>query len=213
MMNITQNKKIAFVDFDGTIINVYMRYYNILNDYLKWKHQNQIEYTDYIKIKLTGLKDHLIIKELLNIDIDIDNYIYFKKNRLENDDYLKQDTLIENSIEALKKLKEKEFFIEILSYRNNEKQFINQIVSFNLDKYVDRYTSIIPKLGKNLKSEYINKINNNKLSIVIGDSMVEINAAYNNGIRGFFVKTGLSNGVNVQSHLVYEDIFNVTESL
>ena len=71
----TKNK-IAFVDFDGTVVDVFPRYYGILTEYLGKITNETLDFLKYKKLKRLGKKDHVIVRELLNgLEMDIHNYV------------------------------------------------------------------------------------------------------------------------------------------
>lgn len=206
------NKK-AFIDFDGTIVYVYKRYFNILNDYLISKHNPTMNFDEYIKLKMMRYKDHESVKKILNIDISINDYHYFKMGNLENPVYLEFDELIPYTKEALLLLKEKGFFIELLSYRLHIDSLINQLFDLKLHGFFDKITVINPSKDVNEKSNYIkiNKISNQ--DIIIGDSPSEIEAAKINNIIGKFVESGLFTKEFVKDCDFYINLYEAVKSI
>jgi phosphoglycolate phosphatase-like HAD superfamily hydrolase len=205
--------KKAFIDFDGTIVYIYKRYFHILNDYLKNIHNVTLNYDEYVKFKINRYKDHEIVKKTLDINISIENYHYFKLENIESPIYLQFDEVIPFTVEALLLLKEKGFFIELLSYRLCIDSLVKQLFDLNLYSLFDRITVITPSKEVNEKSNYIkdNKISNH--DIIIGDSPSEIEAANNNNINGKFVESGLFTKDYVKNCDFYNNLYDAVKSI
>ncbi|MFA5035825.1 MAG: HAD hydrolase-like protein [Candidatus Izemoplasmatales bacterium] len=198
--------KKAFIDFDGTLVYVYKRYHAILNDYLTIYHNKKIDYKAYIDKKIMRFKDHEIVFSVHNELIDIMQYHAFKLENLENQYYLNMDELIPDIKPTLLRIKEKGYTLELLSYRNNEIELLNELKRLSIFCMFDKITALIPCSESNQKSSYISSNLCGKEDVVIGDSPTEMEAAKENGLLGIFVKTGLFSTEYNDYGLVCENI-------
>jgi phosphoglycolate phosphatase-like HAD superfamily hydrolase len=206
--------KRAYVDFDGTIVSVFERYYKVLNDYCSSRYRININYDLYILKKRKRYKDHqIVLEEHPEIQISIDDYHRYKLDNIELECYLAYDSLFPDSIGALSLLKEKGFFVELLTYRNDKNQLEEELLRLDLTSYFDKVTCLKPEQRVNRKSEHIRMTNNHPESIVIGDSPVEIEAAIDNNITGYFVDTGLFSKDVVSTSNVFKTLYDVVKSL
>ena len=96
--------KTIYIDFDGTLVNVYKRYVGILqsflgNDYI-------INEKQYIDLKKKRIYDHKIVELLFDgYKIDLKKYIDYKNNLIESKKWLAMDQLIGDPIFYINKIK------------------------------------------------------------------------------------------------------------
>ena len=207
----TKNKT-AFVDFDGTIVDVFPRYYGILTAYLGQMTNETLDFLKYKKLKRLGKKDHVIVSELLNgLEMDIHNYVKFKRENLENFSWLKKDVLIGNPKSANLELKDIGYRIVLLTQRNNKDNLLKQLDFLNIKKSFDEVVMVSPKAGLNVKAAYLEKLYRSD-DIIIGDSSVEIDASRLLNINGYFVESGLFSAETLDIRkLVFADYKSVVE--
>ena len=207
----TMNKK-AFIDFDGTIVDVFPRYFGILNEYIREMTYESIDFLEYKKLKRAGKKDHVIIMELAKgLEIDIDDYVKFKRENLEEFSWLRKDVLIGNPESANLKLKGMGYKIVLLTQRNNKNNLIKQLDFLNIKESFDDVVIVEPKVGQNVKASYIGKQYSFD-DIIIGDSSEEIDAARLLSINSYFVESGLfsADSLNIRK-LVFDDYESVVD--
>lgn len=207
----TMNKK-AFIDFDGTIVDVFPRYFGILNEYIREMTYESIDFLEYKKLKRAGKKDHVIIRELAKgLEIDIDDYVKFKRENLEEFSWLRKDVLIGNPESANLKLKGMGYKIVLLTQRNNKNNLIKQLDFLNIKESFDDVVIVEPKVGQNVKASYIGKQYSFD-DIIIGDSSEEIDAARLLSINSYFVESGLfsADSLNIRK-LVFDDYESVVD--
>ena len=186
----TMNKT-AFIDFDGTIVDVFPRYYGILTEYLGEMTNGTLDFLKYKKLKRLGKKDHVIVRELLNgLEIDINDYVKFKRENLEGFSWLKKDILIGNPESSNLELKDIGYRIVLLTQRNNKDNLLKQLDFLNIKESFDEIVMVSPKAGQNVKAAHIEKLYRSD-DIIIGDSSVEIDASRLLNIKGYFVESGL----------------------
>lgn len=180
-------KKIFF-DFDGTLVNVWNRYYNILYDFVKIENP-EIHFTisEYIEAKLRLQKDHLVLADLVKYDLNIDKYMTFKRKYLEQESYLRLDKPIGNFKEFCIQMREKGYMIFLVSARHSENMFYKQLGWLGYDKLFDEIKIISP--NKQTKLEYFKSIAHTN-DVIVGDSMAELEGAIGR-CKGYFVRSGL----------------------
>ncbi|EKN62755.1 HAD family hydrolase [Schinkia azotoformans] len=184
-------KKTAYVDFDGTVVDVMPRYHGILESYLKKDNLIELDYTEYCFLKRKGIKDHEIVYRLCNgLKIDIESYLEFKRPNLESSFWLKKDIIIGSPKDAYNKLKCLGYNVVLLTQRNYEKRLLQQVAGLGLDNCFDEVLVVKPLLRGNAKLNVLkDKINSE--DIIIGDSKIEMECADFLYINGFFVESGL----------------------
>lgn len=207
----TMNKT-AFIDFDGTIVDVFPRYFGILTEYLREMTNEPLDFLEYKKLKRAGKKDHVIIRELTKgSEIDIDTYLKFKRENLEKFSWLRKDVLIGNPENANLKLKDMGYRIVLLTQRNNKNNLIKQLDFLNIKEIFDDVVIVKPKEGQNVKANYIRKQYNFD-DIIIGDSNVEIVASRLLNINSYFVESGLFSAESLNiNKLVFTDYKSVVD--
>jgi phosphoglycolate phosphatase-like HAD superfamily hydrolase len=185
--------KIIFIDFDGTIVNVYDRYFGILEKYVDNHFSLKIDYNRYIKLKREGLKDHQIIENSSsNLNFIIDDYMKFKRLNLEDLNWLKYDKLIKDPVDFAKYAKNLGYKLVLLSQRTNVENLNSQLSFLKIKNIFDEIVVVHPNDGVNVKLQYLKHVADIH-DVVIGDSISELKAANELGISSYFVDTGLYN--------------------
>lgn len=184
-------KKTVYVDFDGTVVDVMPRYHGILESYIKRDILIDLDFDEYKYLKRKGIKDHSIIQKMCEgYELDVEDYVKYKRLNLEKCKWLKKDIIIGSPKEAYFKLKKLGAWVVLLTQRNIEMNLKKQVKLLNLEKYFDEIVVVKPLTTQNAKFTYLkNRVN--KKDIIIGDSIVEMESAEKLNIRGYFVKTGL----------------------
>lgn len=183
--------KTAYIDFDGTIIDVIPRYYGVLAKYLNDQASLHLDFDKYYFLKQQGLKDHIIVQKSCNgYNINIEHYVAFKKSNMEDERWLIKDTIIGSPYKAYYQLHTIGFKVCVLTQRNYKERLIDQIYSLKLENAFDDIIVVKPITNKNVKLLFLkNKIG--KKDIIVGDSPAEMECAYLLNIDGYFVETGL----------------------
>lgn len=204
--------KTAYIDFDGTIVDVFPRYYGILNQYLSELTNEYIDFSKYKRLKRQGNKDHIIIKELAKgLVINIDEYVQFKRENLEDFSWLTKDVLIGNPVSTNKKLKNMGYKVVLLTQRNNKNNLIKQLDYLKIKESFDDIIMVKPRVGQNVKATHIAK-QYSLDDIIIGDSSVEMDASNLLNINGYFVESGLFSSKSLGiKNLVFADYKSVVD--
>lgn len=201
-------KPVIIFDLDGTIIDVYERYYSVLCDYLHSIGRDTALLTlkDYIRLKKELGKDHLIVNKVLNVNLDINEYVLFKSFFLEDAAYLKKDKLIGDVPYRISVLKRRGFKVILLTQRKNRNALFNQLSDFGIETLFD--SVIVPDMGEEGKLNWI-RDNLHETFCIIGDSRNDMICSKLNGAVAFFVDSGLhsyKNAGNIGKYCVdYED--------
>lgn len=184
------NRKCVYVDFDGTIVDVMKRYHGVLAEYLaKVGVENGLEYSEYIYLKRAGYKDHEIVKKCCGSEIQIPEYVLYKREQLEKKRWLRLDTLIGEPMKAYNQLKAKGYDIRLLTQRNSESNLLEEIEWLQIVHAFDEIIVVKPQKG-NAKLEYLKRVINRE-DILVGDGPLEMECTKLLDVKGYFVQTGL----------------------
>ena len=183
------DSKTVYVDFDGTIVDVFARYYGILKAYIGVETKEE-KLNEYIKMKRSGRKDHEIAKECWGENIDISDYLKFKRKNLEEEKWLRTDTIIGEPQNAYNELKKKGYAVKLLTQRRSKENFENQLGWLGLKNAFDDWMIVAP-LHENAKLLFLKSVIH-KEDILIGDGKLEMECAEKLNVQGFFVQTGLN---------------------
>lgn len=179
----------VYFDFDGTLVDVWERYYKILTSYLSlngYECGGTIE--DYKREKLRLTKDHLVAETLWNARMDIDDYLNYKRSMLETDEFLRLDRPIGDFAAAAEKLRKKGYRIVLLSLRRKPEMLHKELERLGYADCFDEIEVLNPENGE--KTEWLVK-RVNKGDILVGDSLGDLQTEIS-GVNAFFVKTGLN---------------------
>lgn len=187
------DSKTVYVDFDGTVIDVFARYYGILRDYIGIEKREE-KYSKYIAMKRSGKKDHEIAKECWDKDIDISEYLVFKRQNLEQEKRLRTDTIIGDPHKAYKDLRKKGYTVKLLSQRRSKQNFEKQLDWLVLKSAFDEW-QIVPPIHGNSKLLFLEPIIQ-RGDILIGDGKLEMECAEKLNVQGYFVYTGLNEKIS-----------------
>ncbi len=198
-----------FLDFDGTLVDVFPRYANVLKTFMKkngLKHDFTLE--DYKKYKTELIKDHLIAERLTGELININDYYNFKKEFLEDKSYLSLDIPLGDFVNFANFAIKKGYKINLVTIRRVEENLIWQINKLGYFKYFNDIKVLFPE--KLNKYEYLmQEIKED--DIIIGDGYQEIKAASDKNCKAFYVKSGLGISLNDLKTLKCEKINLYTE--
>jgi phosphoglycolate phosphatase-like HAD superfamily hydrolase len=213
----SRSENIIIFDFDGTLVDVWERYYKIFNEF--WKLDLDIQL--FRALKWQNSDEYQILRNL-NVfftDKEFENYKNFKRQKLEEKKFLALDKLIINT-KTLKRLKNDYL---ILTMRKNKDNFNWQIQKLNLSQFFYRKCVVLEPKGKDTKKNWLfenaKRISDRKI-MVIGDSesdleMGGVSRQTNIEIDVYLVKSGLRNPDKIikESYLSANIIKDVNEFL
>lgn len=194
------------IDFDGTLVDIWNRYYTVFNDF--WK-ISSLTLEEYKYLKREYELDSAIIKHLLG-EIDagtFERYKAFKGEHLEDMAYLKLDSLI------VQKERLSSFFSEndaiILTIRTNKSNLIKQLNNLDIKGLAEKII-ILDNNGKQTKKIWVeNNIGKDISKIVIGDSEMDLYIGELENTRVILVETGLRNPIKTMNKLsIQGEIFS-----
>lgn len=179
-----------YIDLDGTIIDVWNRYYIVLNNFLieEYNLTLPIDIASFKKYKLAGQKEDKIVYDIFHIQIDVDKFVSYKRNNLEDIRYLQTDKEIADIKEFARRVKSLGYNLELVTRRRNEDNLYQQLQMLNIIQCFDKITFI--NFDSMHKKDYLDGILRQE-DVVIGDSMEELSCAINAKAKGYFVRSGL----------------------
>ena len=169
--------KQIFVDLEGTLVDVWERYYHIFTDFFN----SSISFTEYKAAKLKYQNDLKMLKEYLYED-KIESYLKFKKEKLESPEYLKYDTLLNTSFDLRNTM--------ILTCRRSKENLYEQIHNLNMQVSMDNIIVLQPN-DVFTKKRYLSEKCGDEGFILIGDSELEYVCAELPNTEIYLVTTGL----------------------
>lgn len=182
------------IDFDGTLVDVWNRYYAVFNDFWDIKDFGLTEYKYY---KQKYQFDDLIIRKIVGLVSNKDylEYKCFKKEKLEELKYLMLDELIV-SREWIKDFLLNQNSI-ILTIRNNRENLIKQLNYLNISFIADKVVTLKNK-GIYTKNHWVKEnIDIDEPKVIIGDSEIDFKIGLLDNTIVCLVETGLRNPINV----------------
>lgn len=172
-----------FFDFDGTLVDVWERYYRI---FVAAGGLSAVEHDAYIHSKRELVKDDLVADRLHCTLAPA--YYTEKKRLLERADFLKLDTLLIGVDELL------EFFARypsrILTVRRNPAAFYEQLENLGLSSIAEKSIVLHPehRIGK---VDYITAHYGTEKNVIVGDAASEYEASALANTQVVLVRTGL----------------------
>lgn len=185
---------IFVIDLDGTLVNSFERHYVLLNRLLeKYTKKSIKNKNEYFKFKKEGYNNRKYLEEKLNVDSEISQVI--QKEWIENiegNSMLKLDTLYDDAISFLTKLRE---FANIyfLTARENKKGVTDFINKSNLNKYCEECFVVSTNNARKNKAEKIEELKRKNLGkeiIIIGDTEVDFYSASNMNCKSYILNRG-----------------------
>lgn len=172
-----------YFDFDGTLADVWQRYYHVFCDASQI---TGVSLEEYIRVK----RDHPRDSDVARIFGGTlpEDYFEKKRNMLEDPAYLAYDRLL------LSKEKICAFFQEhtcrILTNRRNAAAFRGQLISLGLESLVDMAVVLNPD-EKVKKVQYLQGEHPHEPFYLVGDAEAEAQVAVMDTAKVFLVRTGL----------------------
>jgi phosphoglycolate phosphatase-like HAD superfamily hydrolase len=187
-----RSDNIIIFDFDGTLVDVWERYYKIFIEF--WKVDLEIQFFKTLKWRYND--ERLILKDV-NVTFtehDFENYKIFKSQNLEDKTFLSLDKLIINT-ENLKAIRDNYL---ILTMRKHKDNFYWQIQTLALSRFFEGKCVVLEPKGMDTKKNWLyENIKNLDGEIkIVGDSesdlkMVEVSKSTDVKVETYLVKSGL----------------------
>lgn len=190
-------KKRLFIDFDGTLISVKHKYYELYKNAKQKFNLNIFDLNSYWEYKKNRYSEKNICLLNNNNIPSIEGYLIFRKNNIENRSYLAYDKTIIN-----KKLLENvalKYDLYLATMRVKKENLIWQLKKMDLyNCFTDircREDLAKKKLSNNAikqKQELLNKYTPFfDYDILIGDTELDYLAGQNHGLNTFIVNNGI----------------------
>lgn len=172
-----------FLDFDGTIVNLWPRYYAV---FCAASQSADIPYDLYVSAKRNKLRDEAVARAL-GVDLPPD---YFEKKRqlLETQAMLRKDTPWLPT-ELLQKLFAQEP-CRILTMRRREDLFFQQLSWLHLED-LQQYSIVLDPDSGIKKADYLKANYSEGNHTIIGDSAAELEAGRLANVQAILVTSGL----------------------
>lgn len=172
-----------FFDFDGTVVNVWPRYYRV---FLAASELTGISQYDYIEAKRALISDEKVARHF-GKDIP-SQYFARKRALLECDGYLRLDTLLVSATELNAFFSR--FECRLLTQRRRFQAFFEELKDLGLGCLSNQAIVLNPDQGIS-KKMFLKKNFPQSNHIVVGDSESEWEAAALRNIHTVLVETGL----------------------
>ncbi|MCT7520064.1 HAD family hydrolase [Aliarcobacter cryaerophilus] len=195
-----------FLDLDGPILEGKFRHYTCYKYIIKKYGGNVIDVDAYWELK-RGKVTRDILLEKSNFRESYE--VFFKEwmNTIENEEYLRLDTLKPNVVETLKSWKNITDKIVLVTMRQNREYLLNQLDRLGILCLLNEVIDCPPQ-RKNTKYEALkDKIFNN--AIFIGDTEEDTNTAKMLGIKSIGITNGLRDKKFLEADYYYEEIKDI----
>lgn len=187
------DKKVIFIDLDGTILNVYDRVYQLYKDILKKYNKKFLYKKRYIALKRKKIKIEKILEMTNSSDIISKFKKEWKKN-IESYNYLELDKIHLSNRKTLIALKNM-YRLVLITLRNHPKRLFWELKNKKIDNIFEEVIVVPNKYCLNkweLKFRAIKKYKNfSKECIIVGDTETDILAGKNLGIKTIAVGEGM----------------------
>lgn len=172
-----------YFDFDGTLADVWQRYYRVFVDASRI---TGVGFEDYIRIKREFPKDAEVARRFGGSLPE--DYWQRKRSMLEDPAYLKYDRLLVSAERICTFFKEHD--CRIITNRRHAADFRGQVAALGLEALLDRCIVLNPDEKKS-KTQYLREVHPEERFILVGDAEAEAQAAAIDLAEVFLVKTGL----------------------
>lgn len=172
-----------YFDFDGTLADVWQRFYRI--------------FVDASRISEISLEEYIRAKKEIPRDAEIaaffgaqlpDDYWEKKRKMLEDPAYLAYDRLIVPAEQLCSFFRKYE--CRILTNRRHPEAFRMQLIALGLEELTEKSVVLNPD-DKISKAQYLQKTHPNETVYLVGDAEAESQAAQIDSVKVFLVRTGL----------------------
>ena len=161
-------KKLTIFDFDGTIVDVWKRYYQIFCDYWEIDH---IKLKEYKELKRQYPNDDELVKSLGLDSLRLISYKDHKRSMLESIYYLRFDSLLVSSTDLQK------FFINnnslVITVRRDKQAYYSQLKWLGLD-FIAPKTVLLNPSATDVKVNWVKRYLPESDITVIGDSETDL---------------------------------------
>ena len=173
----------VYFDFDGTLADVWLRFYRIFTDA---SGIDGIAFEDYVRTKKQYPRDGELATQFGAVLPE--DYWSKKRLMLEDPAYLTLDRLLVPAEEICDFFHK--FDCRILTNRRNSHAFRAQLTELGLETLIDKSIVLNPD-EKVTKAQYLQQAHPDEQVVLVGDAEAESQAAQNGAVKVFLVRTGL----------------------
>ena len=172
-----------YFDFDGTLVDVWQRFYHIFKDA---SGISGMTLEEYVQVKKQFVRDSDVAHTFGGVLPE--DYWAKKRAMLEDPKYLSFDRLLVPAEQIM------EFFqaypCRILTNRRNAAAFKAQLTALGLEELCEKCVVLNPD-EKITKTQYLHNNHPNEKIVLVGDAEAEAQAAELNSVKVYLVRTGL----------------------
>jgi len=182
-----------FFDFDGTLIDTSERHYRVYKDILDFYGiSNSLSKEEFWNQKRRGRKTAELLPETSFKEF-IQKFMDEWLKRIEDQNYLRYDSLLGGSLGILSTLKDKDDLI-LVTLRNNRENLLWELNNFGLNSYFKEILVDLPVRLKNkvpLIKDYIERCSKEDNFIIVGDTESDISTGKDIGMLTIAVTYGI----------------------
>ncbi|TJY43091.1 HAD family hydrolase [Cohnella pontilimi] len=185
---------VIYIDLDGTLLDVWFRYYTIMRTFFDSVHLPFISLDDYKRLKWRWVQDEAIIQHAtkdqpLAAHELVPSYQVWKRERLESQALLQWDEPI-GQLHAFAARLKPAYRLNLISVRRDHEAARRQLQELNMMAPFERIDWVSPSRERNPKWEAL-KNRADRGDLIVGDSETDIGCGSMLGLRSFHVQTGL----------------------
>ncbi|MGO9139667.1 MAG: HAD family hydrolase [Syntrophales bacterium] len=180
--------KVLAFDLDGTILNVWDRYYRLYAESLNHQDQQPLTKSAYFRALRNGTPHYLLFDSCFQRAF-YQGYLEYRKERLEDPDFLKLDLLVPGMAEDLRFLAQ-HFSLALVTARNECRHLEWQLKELNILDYFHEVHVCGLYSGAQGKAKILDKIG---AVCFTGDTEIDIQAGQILSIQTIGVLWGLRN--------------------
>lgn len=185
---------VIYIDLDGTLLDVWPRYYTVMNSFFENVRLSFPSLDDYRRLKLQYVRDEALIRLVLQHDPRTADDLYrqyadWKRERLESEDLLRLDRPIGN-LRAFADRLPPSYRLNLISVRRNRAQAMDQLQRLEMIDPFERIDFVSPTPSGNPKQNALSGRARTD-DLIVGDSEIDVACGSILGLRTFHVRTGL----------------------
>ncbi len=199
---------VIYIDLDGTLLDVWPRYYTVMNAFLESHGLTSLSLEEYKRQKLQWVGDEAILMNAVGGNpreggVLLPTYRIWKREALESEPMLRLDRPIGN-LGAFAARMNPAYRLNLISIRRDRELALKQLRRLNMILPFERIDLVSPSRAGNPKWDAIND-RATPNDIMIGDSEIDAACGSMLGLRTFHVRTGLRSFAYASRHYcVYE---------
>ena len=201
-------KMTIYFDFDGTLVDVKLKYYKIYCDFIHENGGKSLDVEEFWKLKRAMVNNNDICQKSKLAKRLGDQLKEFTKQNIEKEEYLLLDSPFDDTFQVLDYLKLKGATVNIISMRRDAVSLENQIIKCGINRYITNIYAPHAILGENFiegdilsKSHAIRSLGMHKdKAFMVGDTGGDLNSAKHLGWHCVAVLTGLRDRKQIEKY-------------